>query len=407
MPGVFKNGFMRDAGGNVATISALCAVPLLFAAFGVVDLMGASNEHATLQAAVDAGALAGAGRLSVAQAMGNTNVTETAIRIAQQTLDAAHITDHVTFTVAIASDGNSVTVEGRTAHKPMIGFLHDGDETLSVSATAENLGSVPLCVLQTGTTGGITLDNSARIRATGCAIHANQNITVKSSAMIQADRTQATGKVSGPISPAGNSGAMAIPDPFASMNLKPPTACVGKPEEIKEKTGVVFTLAPGVHCEHFKIEKNATLILQPGEHYFMDDLEAHENAIIQGDDVVLIFGSTKKINFADKASVRLGARKSGTFAGFLIVTTRDNHEIFSISSDHVSKLLGTIYIPSAQLAVSTVGSVGQDSAWSIIVADSLRLTHNPNLVINNNYSGTSVPVPDGVGPNRNAPVLSR
>jgi hypothetical protein len=138
----------------------------------------------------------------------------------------------------------------------------------------------------------------------------------------------------------------------------------------------------------------------------MDDLEAHENAVIKGDDVALIFGSTKKINFADKATVQLSARKSGPFAGFLIITTRDNHQVFSIASDNVSKLLGTIYIPDAELNIATTGSVAQDSAWSIIVADTLTLTKNPVLVINNGYAGSSVPVPQGVGPGYSAPVLS-
>ena len=105
--------------------------------------------------------------------------------------------------------------------------------------------------------------------------------------------------------------------------------------------------------------------------------------------------------------VKLGASRSGPFSGFLIVTTRDNTEKFTIASDRVSKLLGTIYIPNAELDVETAGSVGQDSAWSIIVASSIQLKQNPNLVINTGYVGSGVPVPDGVGPNRNAPRLSK
>ena len=37
---------------------ALCAIPLTLAIFGVMDLLQASGEHAALQSAVDAGALA-------------------------------------------------------------------------------------------------------------------------------------------------------------------------------------------------------------------------------------------------------------------------------------------------------------------------------------------------------------
>lgn len=404
---MWRKGFRANENGNVTIIAALCAVPLLLAAFGAIDLMQASGAHATLQAAVDAGALAGAGRLSMAHSSGNNSISDTAGRIAQQTLNTAHATDPVTFTVTVADDGSAVTVLGVASHKPLIGFLGNESQTISATATAESLGSVPLCILQTGTTIGITLNNTARIRATGCAIHANQDIKVASSGMIQADRTQAVGKISGPVSPAGNAGAMPIPDPFAAVDLTPPTDCVGKVKKIKQAKGTTEYLAPGVHCEEYIMDKDSILILQPGEHYFMDNLSAKSNAIIRGDDVVLIFGSTQKIDFGDNASVQISARRSGPLAGFLITTTRANHEKFSIASDHVSKLLGTIYIPNATLQISTAGNVAQDSAWSIIVADSLQLAQGPNLVINNNYGGSGVPVPDGVGPHRNAPVLSR
>lgn len=299
-----------------------------------------------------------------------------------------------------------MTVTATTEHKALVGFMGFGNTTIKATATAENMGAVPLCVLQTGA-GGLELKDQSRIRATGCAVHSNSNIKVSSGGIIQADATQAVGSVSGPVTPAGRSGALRISDPFADLMLTPPTDCVGKPKKIKQQTGTTETLPAGVHCEEFDIDKDAVLNLAPGEHYFMDDLKAKENAVIQGDDVVLVFGSTKSINFADKAVVRLGARRSGPLAGFLIVTTRDNTQKFTIASDNVSKLLGTIYIPNAELDVQTTGDVAEDSAWSIIVASSLKLEKGPNLVINTGYIGSGVPVPDGVGPNRNAPRLSQ
>jgi Flp pilus assembly protein TadG len=399
------NQWLADCRGNVAVIAGIAVIPLMFAALGVIEISDVSRERGNLQAAADAGALAGAGRLSMAVAA-SQSPTDTAVTVAQQTVATSHIRSMTSFDAAITGTRNAVTVRGQADHRALFGFLGFGDAKITVTATAENLGSVPLCVLQTGS-GGITLENTARIRATGCAIHANQNIRVKSSAMIQAERTQAVGTVTGPVSPAGNGGALPISDPFASLPLTPPQDCVGKAEKINQKKGETLILPPGVHCEHYKIDKDATLILQPGDHYFMDDLEAHENAIIRGDDVVLIFGSTKKINFADKATVQLSARKSGPFAGFLIITTRDNHQTFSIASDNVNQLLGTIYIPNAELNIATSGNVAEDSAWSIIVADTLTLTQNPVLVINNGYADSSVPVPQGVGPGYSAPILSR
>ena len=392
-------------GGNVTMVVGLSAPVVLFAVLGVLELSSIASDKAHLQDAVDAGALAGAGRLTMAS---NTSAgpADTAARVTQQTAVDAHITTTVSVQTAIAADNSSLTVNAQTVHKPIIDVL--GTQVITATATAENLGHTPLCILQTGTgKSGISVNNTARIRATGCGIHANDDISVDSSAMIQADAIQAVGTVSGPMSPQGQAGAAAIDDPFASMDLSPPLACLGIPLKIKELSGLTLPLLPGIHCEQFEVEKDATLILLPGEHYFMNDLDAKENAVITGDDVALVFASTKKINFADKATVKLGARKSGKFAGFLIATSRDNKETFTIASDHVSKLLGTIYIPNATLDIETTGSVAQDSAWSIIVAKTLTLKQNPNLVINTGYVGSGVPVPDGVGPNRNAPVLAK
>lgn len=399
--------FLQDIRGNVATIFGLSAIPVLLAVFGVMEISHASNQKAKLQEAVDEGALSGAGKLGFVSTQGNSVAQDTAIRTAKQVAANSGIRAEVFYTVTAAADRSSLTLEATADHKALFGFADFGDQTIEVRATAENLGSIPLCVLQTRHgKGGIDLVDTSRIRATGCAVHANANIKVKGSALIQADRTQAVGSVSGPVSPQANSGALPIPDPFADIALTPPTACQGKPEIIRNEKGSVVYLPAGVHCEHYIIDKDATLILEPGDHWFMDHLDAKENAVIKGDDVTLIFGSTKKINFADKASVQLSARKSGPYAGFLIMTTRENVEEFTIGSDRVSKLLGTIYIPSAKLIVSTSGSVAQDSAWSIIVAETLALQKNPTLVINNNYPGSGVPVPQGVGPNRNSPKLS-
>ncbi len=387
----------------MTTIAALCALPLLLAVGGALAYGSMVNERSLMQDAVDAGALAGALRMTVAGSSGaGSNAADIATQTARRVLDEGHIHAPVTFTVA--SDASSFTLAATADHHAMTGLI--GGAPISVTATADTLASVPLCILQTGS-GDIDLRAQARIRATGCAIHADSDINVDTGAMIQADRIQAVGAIRGPVSPAGDAGAVAIDDPFAAMNLSPPNDCAGKAKAIKQEKGTVVSLPPGVHCEEYDIDQDATLILQPGEHYFMDDLKASNNAVIKGDDVVLIFGSTKKIDFADKASVALGARRGGPFAGFLIVTTRDNHEDFTIASDHVSKLLGTIYIPNATLTVDTAGNVAQDSAWSIIVASSLKLDHNPVLVINSGYAGSGVPVPGGVGPGRTAPVLSR
>lgn len=294
-----------------------------------------------------------------------------------------------------------------------MGNIDLGVNSITVKSTAVNLQSIPLCVLQTmldnKTGGAMLLNNTSKIMAPGCAIHSNGDINIKSGAYITADRIQAVGKVNGLTAPRGNSGAMPIEDPFIAMNLTPPTKCLGKKPPKTNSQGIL-TLAAGVHCEDIKIDNSGTLFLMPGEHYLEGEIELKNNATLKGNDVTLIFGNSlgngeHAFSFADKATINLTARQTGRFAGFLIITSRTNTRTFSITSGNVRELLGTIYIPSASLAISTTGSVAQNSAWSVIVANRIVLTQNPVLVINNNYAGSKVPVPKGVGPTQRAPRL--
>ena len=402
---------LRNDRGNVTLMASLAAVPILLAATGAMEMMSISNAHSRLQAAVDAAALAGAEKLSVVTASTLPMVTEAARQAGLDNL--AGDPDATTFAVDPDQVKSAVTVTGTAEHKAIIGFLGLGNSTVTATATANALQKTPLCVLQIDD-GGIDLANSSNIRAPGCLIHADSDISVASSAMITADRVQATGSVAGPTNPQGNSGALSINDPFGGMNLNPTSACT-----LSLNAGIGLgaisnvvpilndtTVAPGVHCLPILAVGNAHIHLLPGVHYFMGGLIMTQNSSIDGDDVALIFGPLQIFNFADKATVRLTARKSGPFAGFLIATTRQNTNTFKISSGNVSELLGTIYIPNATLEVSSSGSVAQDSDWSVIVAKRLALSNSPSLVINTNYAGSGVPVPQGVGP-MGGTVLSR
>jgi hypothetical protein len=141
--------------------------------------------------------------------------------------------------------------------------------------------------------------------------------------------------------------------------------------------------------------------LQPGTHYFKGGtLTIKDNAVLQGSGVTLIFDKDATFNFTDTSSIDLTGAKTGTYAGFVILTTRDNTNAFSISSNNARRLEGAVYIPSATLNVTgTSDNVADQSAWTVVVAKSLQLTGSPNLVINANYASSSVPAPAGVGPN--------
>lgn len=396
---------VKNRRGNVVMTFALAAVPLIAGATGALEVYSIANQKSLLQTAVDAGALAGAGKLSLASYNTVADATNAAVATAKKNVSGADDPSAFTFAVVVDQSAGTVTVNGTVAHKSMAALAGLGDRTIETSATAEALQKTPLCVLQT-TGGGIELANNSQMQAPGCLIHANGDIAVKDSANITAERVQAAGTVTGPTYPKGNSGAMVIADPFAGMNLNPSALCNLSLNIIATPLTGDTTLPAGVHCLPVTVVGNARLHLLPGDHYFVGGLTMTQTSRLTGDDVALIFGALNVFNFADKADISLTARKSGPFAGFLIATTRDNAKVFRIGSDNAGQLLGTIYIPNATLEVTADGKVAENSDWSIIVAKAIRLKNGPTLVINNNYVGSGVPVPAGVGPS-NGTVLKQ
>lgn len=394
--------------GNITMVGALALVPLSYAVLCGVEIAGITKSKSSLQAAVDAGALAGAGELSVST-RGDDGIRSTAIALANNAVSALPDVLSPNFTVDINRTSGTVSVTGRAQFQSMFSGLVTGKTPLEVTSTAETLSKTPLCVLQIdqAATIGTNVKDRSIVRAPGCLFQSNSGISVVNLARIEAGVVQAVKTASGTISPSASVGALPIEDPFKDLNLMPPSGCSTTAESIQYSGNETVSLPPGVHCEQISINGNATMILEPGEHYFKGEMEFNGRATLKGDDVVLIFDTNRAFSFGQNSTVNLTARKTGPLAGFLIATGRTNTKRFTISSNRVRELLGTIYIPGSELYISAAGNVAQDSAWSVIVAKTLTLDKNPVLVINKNYVGSGVPVPDGVGSSAGAPRLAR
>lgn len=388
-------------------VAAMALMPLSYAVLFGVEIAGITQSKARMQAAVDGGALAGAGELSVST-RGDEGIRSTAIALATNAVNGLTNTTPPSFTVDINRTSGTVSVTARAQFQSMFSGLLTSKTPIEVTSTAETLSKTPLCVLQIdqAATVGATIMDRAIVRAPGCLVQSNSSISVTNSGRIEAGSVQAVKGATGSISPAASVGALPIQDPFISLDLTSPNCATGL-ENVVHSGNSLVSLPPGVHCENYQVSGNATLILEAGEHYFKGQLDFNGNSKLRGDDVVLVFDPDRAFSFDQKADIELTARKSGPLAGFLIATGRSNTKRFTISSDQVRELLGTIYIPGSELFISSSGNVAQDSAWSVIVAKSLTLSNNPVLVINKNYVGSGVPVPEGVGPSSGVPRLAR
>jgi Flp pilus assembly protein TadG len=396
----FLRALLRDPRGGTAVIFAIAAPSLALLIAGAIDLSNVNSDRSAMQDAADSTALAMAKQLGVGT---TTGIVARATDYADAQLGTIATNDSVNVKTTVSSDNTSVTVVITGSRGSFFGnLLPPGGWSMNAQATASNLGKLPLCVLSSGTgsPSSIEVQNSSLMTAGGCLVQSNGDLSVDSGASLTAGLAQASGAASGPITPTAQTGAPTIPDPFASTTFNAPLLGICTPLDLVYDIGVNILL-PGTHCGNITVRKGASVILLPGEHYFTHGLlQMDDNSSLTGSNVVMVFDDTASFAFNDTSTISLSGRQSGSYAGFVVATTRTNTKTFTISSTSAKKLEGTIYVPSSTLQISGVGNkVADQSAWTVIVAEAIQMTGSPNLVVNANYASSSVPVPGGVGSN--------
>ena len=295
----------------------------------------------------------------------------------------------------------AMTVTQQASRKSLFGNLvPPGGFHLSATATATANGSLPLCVLTLQTGGSKILDvqATASVTAGGCLVQSDSDLNVAPKASLAAGAARSVGSATGPIAPAALTDAPSVPDPFSGMAINVPTTCSDNGINVKGNTS--YTLAAGTHCGNIQLQGNSSLTFSAGEHYFYNGtLSADGSTQISGTDVVLILNKGSTLSLQNNATLSLEGRRTGPYAGFVIITDRTTTNTLTLSTAAAHELLGTVYVPNAILAVTGTGNkVGDNSPWTVVVAKQLQVQGSTSLVINSNYAATVVPVPAGVGP---------
>ena len=395
---------LADRGGGLAVITAIALPAVLMLGVGAIQLQAVTSFRQRTQEVADSAALWGASQVGVTS---NGVLDRTDAWANGQLQD---LMPGATVKVSASSPDRQsikVVVDGHTPSF-FVNLFPPGGFYTHAQSVAQTVNKAPLCILVFGTKDKnywITKSQNLNVKAQGvvsanaCAVHSDQDITVSGSARVTALDVQAVGKAKGAISPAAGTGAAYIPDPFSSVNVDFPTPCAkGHAAQITIATDTV--LPAGLHCEDYQVQNGARLTLSSGEHYFGGDLQILDTSTLSGSNVVIDFSKDSKFDFNGSAQVSLSGRTSGPMAGFVIVSDRENNKNFTIESDHVTSLVGTVYISSATLIIDGKQKVAQQSPWTVIVAQAVQVQGTSNLVINSDYAATTVPVPSGVGPSQ-------
>ena len=406
--------FLTDLGGGVAMTFAVSTPAVLGATALAVDYSNLGFARGRLQELADSAALGAARELRLAQG------ANSALVVAQNFVNANARTvspNGVTFDGAIASDKSSVTVT-LSSSVPLyvaqaMGML---TSTVGAKATAKLTNGPPLCVvgLDQNSNWGIALDQSARLMANGCTVYSNSpkpnGLASQSSSLLQSSLACVVGGVGGGsanFSPQPKTGCPVLRDPLASRATPSVGACDPTKSNTVISSGSV-SLYPGVYCGGLRVTGSATVSLMAGTYVMKDgDLRVDTGATLSGTYVGFYFTGDSKFRFDSASNLNLSAPKDGVMAGMLFFQNPNaDKATFQLDSNNASNLLGTIYLPKGDLQFGGNQPVAQNSAFTIIVANTVYLHAGPTMYMNTNYAGTDVPVPDNLGSNSGGIALT-
>lgn len=404
--------WLRARGGNVAFIAAVAAPVLLGSAGVVIDFVSAFNAKNNLQQVADAAALAAATELPLRSTTERTvaSIVDGHVRAE---IDAS--TEITALSSEILDDRGGVRVELAGRINSIFGRMFNVDGySPRVEAIARLSGGSPLCALALEERMGhaVHLEREARILAPDCAIVSNsaneRGITVRDSAEIHATMICSAGGVvggSGNFNPDPITDCPPIEDPLAHREEPEAGGC-----DHLLKLSVIGsrTLNPGIYCGGITILPGATATLRPGVYVMKNGpLLVMNGGTLRGEHVGFYFvGDLSNMTLAANSNIELTAPRDGPMAGFLFFANRVRLtgdlglRRFTINSNNARELLGTIYLRDGILDVASNRPIADQSAYTVIVARRIEVSAGPDLVLNTDYEGTTVPVPEGVGPRR-------
>jgi hypothetical protein len=397
---------LRCSRGSLTTLFGLALPVVMGAAALAVDSAHFYNVQGKMQSVADATALATAKelhlyltKLDVLKATGKTHGEA---MLAMKGLgDKPHA-----FAVTVNPAVNLIDVELSVTVDPLLPVGIWGQNPIRVRSRAEAYGQSKLCVLGLDNTKADTIKGSggAIVTAPQCAVQSNSsdpgslNLAADSSMTSTVICSSGGVKGGGTFEPSPQTDCPELDDPLSSRTPPSVGGCNYLDTNLPAGTR---SISPGVYCGGLKLQAGAVVTAEPGVYIISGGpLEVAATASLSGEYVGFYFQDDPAIfNLKAGSTIDLKAPRDGPMAGLLFfqnpATGKD--KTFTVNSAGARNLLGTIYLPSGILKIDVKGNVADLSAYTVIVAERIEIK-SANLVVNADYGGTDVPVPEGVGP---------
>jgi Flp pilus assembly protein TadG len=394
--------FLRNTSASTAMAFSLSLPALLGSAGLAIDFSVYNMKQTKLQSAADQAAVAAAKELAVVNVK-KSSVSDAADGFARAILGNGNFA--VNAEVGDKSDSVKVTITEKWT--PFFAHFIGADVTPVVArATAKLAGTANVCVLALNDTSSkaVHMDKQAKVRAPGCGIYSNskhtQSIRLDQNSEIEAAIVCAVGGVQAKttaIQPPPITDCASVPDPLASRNTPFSLPCLFGGMVLKTGSTV---LNPGTYCGGLKITGSANVTFRPGTYVMKDGpFEVSGDAVVVSNNAAFYLQGEKSIlNFTGNTTVEMTGALTGDLAGLLFFEDRSVSvgRIHRINSANARKLTGTIYMSKGRLRIDPNTSVAADSAYTAIIVNEVEIDEGPTLVLNSDYGGSNVPVPEGI-----------
>lgn len=419
--------------GGVALLVAF-ALPVLLAGAGAATdygLMAALKVK--LQTAADAAAISATRELQVASNADQGRYTAVARSVVNSHFGLPAADATITVSASPNSKGTGIDVQlGRQYIPTAVGRFITSGSVVSATAGAERVGGGKMCVLVLSLKDPtenevLKLENQAQVTGQDCGIFSNSlhkdGVNAKDTSVLKGSLLCSAGgfKLDNPAGYVGErrTDCPVIDNPMKDRPAPTPGPCTHTDSAGKGVKLVIESsrdLLPGTYCEGIEIKGKGTVVnLRPSgsnDVLIIKDgqLKVSEDAKLVGRGVGISFhGDSANFEFGGTSTIDLVAPTSGPLAGVLFfgsLSAPDWRE-YKITSDNARVLVGTIYLPKGYFTIDAKNPVADQSAYTAVIVNKLKLKDSPKLVLNTNYHQTQVPVPEGVAKMGGGVVLSK
>jgi hypothetical protein len=394
----------RDTAGNIALSLALIT-PVLVGGFTIAsDAAYMNYQSVKLQSTSDQAVLAATKELLVASAS-----DQTIQAAAEAFVNAAHPDLEVKVKSQIDRAKGQVKVQLEYAWQPTFGRLFQSESMPIVLLSSARLigseGNVCILALSLAEDSALDMRKTSKVTATGCSVFSNsksaKGIFLDRPSRIEADSVCSAGGVEaaiGSINPSAQTDCMTLPDPLSSRAEPKPGTCDFT--NFKASRGAI-TLTPGTYCGGIMLTGDLKAEFKPGQYTIVDGtfkIAGRASAI--GTDVSFhMAGANSTIDLTGDSIISFSGAETGPMAGLLFFASRSQPlgTRHRVAGGNIKKLTGTIYLPTSDLLIDPKNAtVAEQSEYTVIIANKIRMNEGPEIVLNSDYGTTKVPVPEGV-----------